>query len=168
MSMSFVVSNSLVSVDLMRLSLTLTTIPGTLPDQVSVSFPANLPHTIPSDTPPPTYDPSTRPATLAGPTSTHNLRFSWPESLTSADYVEPLPPYEPEPSSTLNRSSHASGYNGPDKKKVAAALLFGFGGAAAIAGGVASKYQNRTFEAFEGRANAELVERALGDHELDK
>jgi hypothetical protein len=26
----------------------------------------------------------------------------------------------------------------------------------------------RTFEAFEGRAKAELVERALGDHDLDK
>ena len=26
----------------------------------------------------------------------------------------------------------------------------------------------RTFEAFEGRANAEVLERALGDHDLDK
>jgi hypothetical protein len=26
----------------------------------------------------------------------------------------------------------------------------------------------RTFKAFEERANAELVERALGDHDLDK
>jgi len=26
----------------------------------------------------------------------------------------------------------------------------------------------RTFVAFEGRANAELVERALGDHDLSK
>jgi len=28
--------------------------------------------------------------------------------------------------------------------------------------------QNQTSEAFEGRANAELVGRALGDHDLDK
>jgi len=48
------------------------------------------------------------------------------------------------------------------------------GGGAAIAtsiehSGQSSQNQTkRTSEAFEGRANAELMERALGDHDLDK
>jgi hypothetical protein len=53
MSMSFVVSKSLVSVDPMRLYLTLTTVPDTLPDQVSVSFPAKIPQTVSSQSLPP-------------------------------------------------------------------------------------------------------------------
>jgi len=51
------------------------------------------------------------------------------------------------------------------------AAVLGVGGGVAAYGAIHNQNQNqtrRTSEAFEGRANAELVERALGDHDLDK
>ena len=81
-------------------------------------------------------------------------------------YSEPLPPYSKnDPLSTAPADDKHRG-----NLALGAAAGLGIGtGVAGVAGyNALNNNTRRTFEAFEGRVNAELVERALGGHDLDK
>jgi len=106
--------------------------------------------------------------------TSHGHEYGSPPARPSSAATDPPPLVQP--GAWRNWSDSESKLGSPSKWKQYAAAGAGAAGLSGVVAtgsylGLKDNNKNntkRTFEAFEGRASAELVERALGDRDLDK